>query len=154
MLLTLTPLLFLSWASFLNDHNVVDSHSVIEKAYRLSKRKGCRAKQYVSSASKTKPNPSDLLVFVSFSIPIVALKKLSHAVAEQGGKLVLRGLVGGSFKKTAKALKALHATVLIDPTLFKKHNIKHVPVFVQGDKKIAGHVSLPYVLSRFQGKKE
>lgn len=104
-----------------------------------------------------------LLVFVSFSMPLQALKALGSQVNAVGGKLVLRGLVGGNFKKTAEKLKAFREEILIDPTLFESYEITSVPTFVlrsEGKSKVednsydrlTGNVSLRYALEQFASK--
>lgn len=99
-----------------------------------------------------------LLVFVSFSMPMEALKSLGQQVNKAGGKLVFRGLAGGSFPATSKKMQELGVDALIDPTLFESYQIKVCPVFVLSDKplqtveekpsydQLSGHVSLHHAL--------
>lgn len=105
----------------------------------------------------------NLLVFSSFSMPMSSLKTLAKQVQVAGGALILRGLVDGSFKKTAVLLKELKAEVLIDPTLFEAFSIQLVPTFVLTEKpynqqnvgvydKLSGHVSLAHALEKFSIK--
>lgn len=107
-----------------------------------------------------------LLVFVSFSMPNETLKALAQEARQYGGKLILRGLVKGSFKETQKAMQKLDEDALIDPTLFKAYQVKSVPTFVLLEKspqeatevvahdKLTGNVSLKYALEQFTGKGE
>lgn len=102
-----------------------------------------------------------LLVFVSFSMPMEALKTLGQQVSKAGGKLVFRGFVNSSFPKTAEKMKELGVDALIDPTLFEAYQIKVCPVFVMTEKPISsleekpsfdqlsGHVSLFHALETF-----
>ena len=101
-----------------------------------------------------------LLVFISFSMPVETLKTLASQVNQAGGKVVLRGLVNGSFKNTAEKIKELQQEVIIDPTLFESYQIKVVPTFVLREKnakegkeeaydQLSGNVSLEYVLEQF-----
>ena len=120
-----------------------------------------------------------LLVFVSFSMPLEVLKTLAIQVNQVGGKVVLRGLVNGSFKNTAEKVKELQQEVIIDPTLFESYQVKVVPTFIlqnkatkkdeetdsgksnsspvpsrRGDEdrlydRLSGNVSLEYVLDQF-----
>lgn len=113
-----------------------------------------------------------LLVFVSFSMPLQTLKTLGSQVNAVGGKLVLRGLVGGTlgssargqdFKETAKKLQELQEEILIDPTLFEAYGISVVPTFVLRTEntgkvednsydRLSGNVSLEYALEQFASK--
>lgn len=102
-----------------------------------------------------------LLVFVSFSMPMEALKALGTQVNKAGGRLVFRGLVGGSFPVTSKKMRELGVDALIDPTLFEAYQVKVCPVFVLSDKplqtveekpsydQLSGHVSLHHALETF-----
>ncbi len=93
----------------------------------------------------------DLLIFVSFSMPLESLRVLNLQAQKHGGKLVFRGLVGGSFKEMAQKLKGFGAEVLIDPTLFRKHQVESVPTFIQNEDRMSGNVSLDHVLKTFKG---
>lgn len=88
------------------------------------------------------------LVFVSFSMPEIALKSLYLEANNSGGALLLRGLKNGSFKETAAYIKFLGIGVQIDPVAFKKYQIDRVPtiVLVNGSKfyAISGNVSFNY----------
>jgi type-F conjugative transfer system pilin assembly protein TrbC len=93
-----------------------------------------------------------ILVFISFSMPNVAIKELNSQVAKYGAKLILRGLHEKSFKKTAEKILEIDnrgVQVDINPELFRKYNIKKVPTFVlirNGEEvsRISGNVSLEY----------
>lgn len=63
----------------------------------------------------------NLLVFVSFSMPGASLKALHAQVTRLKGKLVLRGLINGSFRETAQKLKDLQIEAIIDPILFEAY---------------------------------
>jgi len=95
----------------------------------------------------------DLLIFVSFSMPFESLKALNLQTQKHGGKLVFRGLVGGSFKEMTQKLKGFEVEVLIDPTLFRKHQVESVPTFIQNEDRMSGNVSLNHVLKTFKGGK-
>jgi conjugal transfer pilus assembly protein TrbC len=102
-----------------------------------------------------------LLVFVSFSMPMEALKALGAQVNKAGGKLVFRGLVDGSFPKTSEKMRELGVDTLIDPTLYQTFEIKVCPVFVLLDQpmpsseerpshdQLSGHTSLHHALETF-----
>lgn len=124
-------------------------------------------------------NPGDprypqLLVFVSFSMPMPTLKALARDVNRVGGKLVLRGLVKGSssegsfptgsFPETLIKLQELQEEILIDPTLFEAYQVERVPTFVLREKTtesaeekmtydvLSGNVSLGFALEQFAEK--
>lgn len=136
-----------------------EAKSIVEQSEKASKSsKVCRSSQWIVQQSQEKmPNFKkhnrypDLLIFVSFSMPMPTLKSLSKQAIDHGGKLVFRGLYQGSFKAMAAKVKEISAEVLIDPTLFKKHNIHQVPVFIKGMDSLTGNVSIPYALGRFSG---
>lgn len=109
-----------------------------------------------------------LLVFVSFSMPLATLKALATQVNRVGGAIVFRGLVDGSFKKTAEKFKELGQEgpllALIDPTLFTAYKIETVPTFVLRETsqeeaslqkthdRLSGNVSLTYSFEQFSKK--
>jgi type-F conjugative transfer system pilin assembly protein TrbC len=111
-----------------------------------------------------------LLVFVSFSMDKETLKALAQNLKQVQGALVFRGLVNDSFKDTGKAFQELGEEALIDPTLFRAHQVTVVPTFVLRQAKdefqdlssqtlltfdqIIGNVTLDYVLSQFTEKGE
>jgi len=92
--------------------------------------------------------PRRYLVFVSFSMPNIALKSLYLEANSNGGVLLLRGLKNGSFKETAAQIKALEIGVQIDPIAFKKYQIDKVPTIVLVDNlkfyAISGNISFNY----------
>ena len=107
-----------------------------------------------------------LLVFVSFSMSLESIKTLGAHVNQLGGKLVLRGLINGSFRETAQKLKDLQEEVIIDPPLFEAYQVERVPTFVLKQKntdkaeeavthdRLIGNVSLEYVLEQFSSSGE
>jgi len=113
------------------------------------------------------------LIFVSFSIPEEDLRGLLREAAKTGSPVVLRGMVDNSMKRTVERLGALlgkdtasssepSPSIAIDPTLFERFKIDHVPAFVlpasaadpctssgcptPDHLKLAGDVSLSYAL--------
>jgi len=114
-----------------------------------SENKRCRVQNLTIPADDKYP---DLLVFVSFSMPMETLKTLNQQAIQHGGKLVFRGLVNNSFKEMALKLRELSAEALIDPTLFEKYQITQVPAIVKGHHKIVGNISLTYALEQFEGE--
>ena len=87
--------------------------------------------------------PSELLVFVSFSMPPESLKRLIIQTTDAGGSVVFRGPVGGTpgmpmnFKETYRRLGKLQIRqkidVQINPPAFKQFEIDQVPTFVVSD---------------------
>ncbi|MBL0942338.1 MAG: type-F conjugative transfer system pilin assembly protein TrbC [Alphaproteobacteria bacterium] len=110
----------------------------------------------------------ELLVFVSFSLPKETLKSLAQSLKRVGGALVFCGLVNDSFKDTGKAFEVLGEEALIDPTLFRAHQVTLVPTFVLRQAQdgpllsqvpltfdqLSGNVTLDYALSQFAEKGE
>ncbi len=115
-----------------------------------------------------------LLAFISFSLPKASLERMVTDAESYGATLVLRGLVGGSLKKTASAAQALigsrKVSWLIDPQAFKRFGIVSVPSYVlvranalphactlhecfdDGDfAKVSGDVSASYALDKIAG---
>lgn len=169
ILLFATPVLAedLSWvnqAVEASKSHEQEAKSIVDSAQKSSSKfKRCKATQMMVDKARQQIAPKisntdekrypDLLVFVSFSMPLATLKSLNEDVTANGGKLVFRGVIDGSFKKMAVKLRELSAEVLIDPTLFEDHGIRQVPVFVKDKNKLTGNVSLDFVLSKFEGNK-
>jgi conjugal transfer pilus assembly protein TrbC len=76
---------------------------------------------------------SDLLAFVSFSMPTASLKRLAREASQTGAVLVFRGLKDGSFKATVAAFKPyaqLGARAQINPVAFARFHVESVPRYV------------------------
>ena len=77
---------------------------------------------------------SNVLIFVSFSMPQKSLKGWMREAEKIHAPVVIRGLVNNSFKATIQKMTELasdnHGGIQIDPTLFKTFNIKQVPAVV------------------------
>jgi type-F conjugative transfer system pilin assembly protein TrbC len=154
-----------------------EAKSIVEKVTKaaeqpqncaVAERFAAKAKEIGRESLKTKSvelsRYPKLLVFVSFSMPMDTLKTLARDVKQVGGKLVLRGLVKGSFPETSKKLMELKNEILIDPTLFEAYHVQRVPTFVlreqsteSAEERVAydelkGNVSLGYVLEQFSMK--
>lgn len=76
-----------------------------------------------------------ILIAVSLSMPKETLDRLAQQAAKVGAHLVLRGMVGDSLVKTAKATAPFverHVGLQfdIDPTIFRRFGIQRVPTFV------------------------
>ena len=110
----------------------------------------------LESASKSW-GAEGIIIFVSFSMPKEMLWSYSEQAKQYGARLVIRGLVENSFKKTVSALNIGNDRYLkldINPNLFKEYGISKVPsIAVIGSKDVAkgtdtftGSVSLKYAL--------
>lgn len=132
----------------------------------------------------TSPEPLVPLVFVSFSMPDASLKQLLRDAGKLGAQLILNGLVDDDLKATSRRLLEVQgidpeadslpdnmngaevAGMGIDPTLFERLYIQHIPTFVlplepvqacaegQGCPpfqhiRVSGDVSLAYALDKF-----
>lgn len=109
--------------------------------------------------SQTKVLSGKIIVFVSFGMPTASLKAIQHDVSKVGGRMVVRGLVGGSFKKTQKRMLALGISVDIDPPLFEKYEITKVPVIMNrmtdsSFDMLQGNIRLDSALEEFSKKGE
>lgn len=98
---------------------------------------------------------NQLLVFVSFSMPLQTMKELAVDAEKYNAKLVIRGLVDNSFKKTAEKLSDFQSGLEINPNLFKEFNVKHVPTFIslkdgQEQSRLSGNVSLSYAAEKLK----
>ena len=113
---------------------------------------------------------SQILIFVSTSIPETTVKRYVQQTQHIGAALVFRGLINDSMKDTQVYLSQLlgtdqtgvKPTILIDPTLYSRFNIKQVPTTVVTESeikpcqqdgcptpvhhKVAGDVSLAWAL--------
>lgn len=87
-----------------------------------------------------------LLIFVSQSVPADSIKELWNQAQKVGGKLVFRGLVGGSFKETQSYIQELGIVADIDPNKFEEFDVIQVPAFILSKEgkydKMVGNVSL------------
>lgn len=119
-------------------------------------------------AARTSQQTTDLLAFVSFSMPAASLERLAGEAARSGAVLVFRGLKDNSMKATAAAFtpySKMGARAQVDPTAFKRYGVKTVPRYVlnSGDRtacavqesvcveralQMGGDVSLEYALER------
>jgi type-F conjugative transfer system pilin assembly protein TrbC len=117
------------------------------------------------TVKKTHPEASQVLIFVSFSMPEASLIAYAKDVAKIGGRLVFQGLVDDSFQATQQKFLKLGIAADIDPTLFETFAVKRVPLIVhapivqgelqaQGADQLLGHVSLAHALEQFCQKGE
>ena len=109
---------------------------------------------YPDKAANTTIKPSatnKYLVFISCSMPDHVIQSLYS----EDVTLVLRGLIDGSFKKTAAKLQELNVIAEINPKLFMKYKVDRVPTFVldQGEEyySLKGNVSVDYAKRKLEG---
>ena len=100
-----------------------------------------------------------IYVFVSFSMPKESIESLLKEAPKQNAVLVLRGLKNNSFKETAKIIKDFYdkenaesAGFEINPELFEKHAINHVPVFLNtsNQNRLSGNVTLSFAVQKLK----
>lgn len=73
------------------------------------------------------------IVFVSFSMPDTTIVRLMADMDRVGGAVIFRGLIDNDFQKTMqkmRELKSQKGSAQIDPTMFKRFDVKQVPTFV------------------------
>ena len=78
--------------------------------------------------------PGEVVILISFSIPLTSLQQWCDQAQKIQAPLVLRGLVNDSFVETQKMVKAMtehcHGGVVIDPRLFEHYHITQVPAVI------------------------
>jgi len=113
-----------------------ESQSVVMRKI-IKDREGMDLKKIIAEDAEKKSG-TDLIVFVSFSMPDDILASYSVQAKEAGATLVLRGLVENSITKTQRRAIPLNKPLAaweVNPGLFRKFNIKRVPVIVLADSK-------------------
>lgn len=100
-----------------------------------------------------------IYVFVSFSMPKASLESLLKESLKHNATLVLRGLKNNSLKETAKVIQDFYdqqdgegAGFEINPELFEKYGISHVPVFLNltNNNKLSGNVTLSFAAKKLK----
>lgn len=93
-----------------------------------------------------------LYVFVSLSMPMPGLLDLGKQAKAYGGVLVLRGLVEGSYRKTALKLQSFieqtKTGMIVDPMLFRQYDIKTTPCVVLSPAPAAHLTTSPTTTSK------
>jgi conjugal transfer pilus assembly protein TrbC len=104
---------------------------------------------------KPEPTPdpkTKYLIFISCNMPDESIKLLYLESLNHNATLVMRGLIEGSFKKTAAKLQALNVIAQINPKLFKKYQIEKVPTIIEirgsNYNTIVGNISFDYARDR------
>lgn len=89
--------------------------------------------QIIKTPAKKKQAAADVMEFVSLSMPKATLHALAKQARARNVVLVMRGIDGG-WKRTLQIIadinKGANAEWEIDPPLFKKFDVKEVPVLV------------------------
>ena len=110
----------------------------------------------LNERKKTVDQSENFYVFVSWSMPFLSLKMLAQEACTQKAILVFRGLKEDSFIKTASHFKELGEGAIIDPLLFREHNINSVPIFVKSSKNFSimlkGNVTLSFAMQKLEEK--
>ena len=121
----------------------------------------CQSKTFLSQFASfpetlKKELKSDLLIFVSSSLPVASLKALFSQAQMMGGRLVFQGLIENSFAKTKTFFETHQINGEIDPQLFADHQIQEVPTFIlregQQRDKVAGNISVFEALTLIRQK--
>lgn len=108
------------------------------------------------------PGEQNLLVFMSFSVPLESWQEWSYAMEKYGGVFVLRGLPGNSFKVFSQKVTELRKhgvkiPIQIDSEAYEKYKIETVPslVFLKPGKqhKISGNIGLEACMRIFMERK-
>jgi conjugal transfer pilus assembly protein TrbC len=99
-----------------------------------------------------------LYVAVSLTMPAEALRQLSQDAEKAGARLVIRGLVDGSFERTVVVAKEVFGQdalsgLAIEPQVFRAYGVDRVPTFIAAQApvqpcqdRIAGNISLAEAL--------
>lgn len=120
-----------------------------------------RCKKCLPSSATAQIQTYNLMVFMSFSVPLESWKEWSHSLDRMGGVFILRGLPGNSFQTFAQKVKELrdagvHTPISVDPESYEKYRIQSVPsiVLLEGEKhdRVAGNVRMETVLRIFVEK--
>ncbi len=120
-------------------------------------------KRYNAMQQATKPKDEGLVVFVSMSMPSASLNRLIDESAQHGFPLVMRGLVGDSWRETQEVMAKLignrNAQIQIDPRLYTRFAIKSVPAIVVVSSAssryatVEGDVSVAYALDKISNSR-
>lgn len=112
-------------------------------------------------------------IFASFSLSNNVLRQMIDYAEPYNGIIVFRGLENNSFKTTSEHIQKIakeddEAAIIIDPTLFVKFQINHVPSFILAKAescaaqmscsnsydKLSGSVTPRFALEKFAEKGE
>ena len=114
----------------------------------------------IASPSRNSANHK-LFLFTSFSLPLESWKEHSSYLEKVGGRFVLQGLPGNSFKLFADKLVELrqagvYADVSLDPPSFEKFEVALIPTLVlateNGYDKVSGNIRIRSALELFSDR--
>lgn len=91
------------------------------------------AKRYANAQKKAVSTGTDLMIFVSFSMPKTVIAELSKQAKQYGATMVMRGFAGDSMTKTGEIAQQANpggATWQINPDAFKTFKVQSVPAIV------------------------
>ena len=92
------------------------------------------AERHAGALTGPRSGTAEVLIFMSLSAPAASWRQWAHDAVRAGAPLVLRGVAGGSLRKTAKRIGArldgAEAGIAIDPRLFRLFGIARVPAVV------------------------
>jgi len=92
------------------------------------------AKRYDKARQANRPkSPTDLMIFVSLSMPQEVIKELTRQSKQYGATLVLRGFQDDSMMQTEQIIQVLNtggATWQVNPDAYKQFRVQTVPTFV------------------------
>lgn len=113
-----------------NEQRGIDVETIIKRYYQQN-----RNSFDPQSLTANRDTEQGLLYFASFSMPRKSLDRVVDQAAKVGASIVIRGTIKpGDIKGTAEAISKVlnkrNVAFLIDPVLFQKFNIKHVPTLV------------------------
>ena len=126
---------------------------------QLQKGAGCKTCAKFRADSEER----NLLLFISFSVPVSTWIDLSLDLAKTEGVFVVRGLPENSFEAFAKNILKLRqagvmAPIYLDPGLFEQYEIDAVPTLVLREKgkfdKVAGNLRLEAALEKIKADGE
>jgi type-F conjugative transfer system pilin assembly protein TrbC len=120
---------------------------------------GCKNCQSgIMNIPKESDSDNGILVFVSFSMPDIALKQLCKSAEKYNATVLIRGLHEGSFVKTKDKILEIDKnglTLQIHPELFQKYEIKRIPAFIllkDGNEvnRLSGNVDLEFAYRKLE----
>ena len=145
--------------------SLICSSSMLEEASSFLKKLHEEASSGAPGCAKCSQKAPDLrhnlMVFISFSVPLESWKEWSHALEKFGGTFVLKGIPDNSFQMFMKKIVELrragvNAPISIDPEAYEKFGVNTTPTVValNGKEydKVAGNIHLEAALRMFNEK--
>lgn len=92
------------------------------------------ARQFIQPPTPTKPPATELMIFVSFSMPREALLRIVNQSEKSGARLIFRGFKGDKLTEMAQHIANLigkhRVEALVHPPAFNQFKITQVPALV------------------------